>query len=128
MNKSRPRLIAWALEAFFLLLIVKLVLDDPVLPRLLLSPLVVVFTWWNTESSLRRYLEYKAQAPHPLTALEYLAIVLLIVLAIWALWSGFAAYIRNEWWRAFVAWVLGLAILWACWRSLFPEASESGDA
>lgn len=128
MNKSRPRLIAWALEAFFLLLIVKQVLDDPVLPRLLLAPLAVAFAWWNTESSLRRYLEYKAQAPHPLTALEYLAIVLLTVLAIWLLWSGFAAYIRNEWWRVIVDGVLGLAILWACGKSLFPEASESGDA
>jgi hypothetical protein len=84
--------------------------------------------WWHTESSLRRYSQYKAQAPHPLVAMEYLAIALLSALVVWALWSGFAAYLRNDWWRAIVNWVLGLAILWTSWRSLFPNASESDDA
>lgn len=128
MNKSRPRLIAWALEVFFLLLIVKANLEDQSSLRLILSPFAGGFAYWNTELSLRRYLEYKAQAPHPLVATEYLAIVLLTVLAGWALWSGFAAYTRNEWWRAIVNWTVGLVILWACWKSLFPNTSENSNA
>lgn len=127
MDKSRPRLIAWALEAFFLVLIIKQALADPSWPRLLHSVLAGGFACWGMESLLRQYQEYKAKAPHPPRAIEYLAIVLLCVVAVWTLWSGFAAYGRNEWGRAIFDGLGGLAILWICWKSLPSKDLECGD-
>lgn len=127
MSKSRPRLIAWALEAFCLLLIVKTILEDPSPLRLLLSVAAGAFAFWNTELTLRKYLKHEAQAPHPLTVIEFLAVVLLAVLAAWTLWSGVAAHARSELLKAVVDWSFGLAMLWICWKSLFPKRRDGGE-